>query len=397
MSGLTGIGTTFNLPNYHGELIQLSPTETPLLSMAGGLSGGGQQTDAKAFEWQTEDLRDPASRPRLEGAAAPAAEARVRANLENVVQIFHETVETSYTKQAATGAYASAVGTSGSANPVINEHVHQVSNALTTIARDINWTMWNGKLVKPADNTTARQMAGILSVAGTTKVKTGSTLLVDASASGDTITKTHSLVVNDKVVFTDVGASTTLVAGRAYWVTSVSTTVSFKVSATKGGTAITVGTATVSAYAIPAANIITTTDADDLFQTVWDLGGLTDQGTATIFVNSGMKRAITKAYASSYQQANPVRETVGGVVVNTLQTDFGVFNIVLDRAVPMDAIAVVSMGLVAPVFLNIPGKGVLFEEELAKVGSSERSQIYGEVGLKYGNPNAHGVIRGLFA
>ena len=48
-------------------------------------------------------------------------------------------------------------------------------------------------------------------------------------------------------------------------------------------------------------------------------------------------------------------------------------------------------------FLNIPGKGVLFEEELAKVGSSDRTQIYGEIGLKYGNEAAHGVIRGLAA
>jgi hypothetical protein len=49
------------------------------------------------------------------------------------------------------------------------------------------------------------------------------------------------------------------------------------------------------------------------------------------------------------------------------------------------------------VFLNIPGKGVLFEEELAKTGASDKSQIYGEIGLAYGNQAAHGVLRGLFA
>ena len=91
MAGITGLGTTFNLPNYHGELIQLSPTDTPLLSLAGGI-GGGKQTTSPAFEWQTEDLRDPESRPRLEGADAPTAESRVRANVENVVQIFHEEI-----------------------------------------------------------------------------------------------------------------------------------------------------------------------------------------------------------------------------------------------------------------------------------------------------------------
>jgi len=47
------------------------------------------------------------------------------------------------------------------------------------------------------------------------------------------------------------------------------------------------------------------------------------------------------------------------------------------------------------VFLNIPGKGHFFEEELAKVGAADRRQLYGEIGLEYGNEKAHGVIRGL--
>ena len=45
MSGITAVGTTFNEPNYHGELIALTPTETPLLSAAGGVGGFGQVTD----------------------------------------------------------------------------------------------------------------------------------------------------------------------------------------------------------------------------------------------------------------------------------------------------------------------------------------------------------------
>jgi hypothetical protein len=40
---------------------------------------------------------------------------------------------------------------------------------------------------------------------------------------------------------------------------------------------------------------------------------------------------------------------------------------------------------------------VLFEEELAKTGSTDKTQLYGEISLKYGNEAAHGVLRGLFA
>lgn len=400
----TGVATTFSLPNYHGELFALTPTDTPLLSASGGL-GGGRQSESTTVEWQTYDLRDAASRARLEGADAPTAEERVRANVENTLQIFHEAVSTSYTKAATANMYRTAGAApfnsgSGAPNPVGNEHSWQVMQALKQIARDVNHCMWNGVRVNPTTNATARAMGGLLSVATSNDpVKTGSTLLTAISASTDTLTITHDLVADDKFVFTDVGASTTVVAGRAYWVKSVSTTASFKIAATRGGTAITVGTATVAGYSIKAANVASTDDIDSLLQSVFDNGGITEEGTATLFVPSGQKRAITKAYRDASDGTALLGGTrnVGGVAVDTIITDFGTLNIKIDRALPADAVAVVSLEQVHPVFLSIPDKGVLFEEELAKTGASNKTQIYGEIGLEYGNEAAHGVIRGLFA
>ncbi|MDQ5860708.1 MAG: DUF5309 domain-containing protein [Actinomycetota bacterium] len=402
MSGITGLGTTFNLPNYAGELIALTPSDTPLLSAAGGI-GGGKSTDSTSFEWQTYDLRDPAIRARLEGADAPTAEERVRANVENVVQIFHEKVSTSYSKQAATGELA----TPGSApfrsnsgeSPVVSEHAWQIEQALKQIARDVNYTFWHGTKVKPTTNATARQTAGLLSVVTSNAQVADQALTAGASAATDTITVTHNLVLHDKVVFTSVGASTTIVPGRAYWVVSPTTTTAFKVSATKGGAAITIGTATVSFYGIKAATVVTTDMVGNLLQSVFDNGGITEQGTATLFVPSGQKRALTKAYATSYSASSLLGGTrnIGGVSVDTIITDFGTLNVAVDRALPADALAVVSLEQVDPVFLNVPNKGVLFEEELAKTGASDNTQIYGEIGLKYGSEAAHGVLRGLFA
>lgn len=396
MSGVTGIGTTFNLPNYHGELIALTPADTPLLSAAGGVGGGGQVTDTLA-EWQTYDLRDPQIRARKEGDDAPAAEERARANVSNRLQIFHEQVSTSYTKQAAVDRYATAAG--GAANPVQNEHAWQVMQSLKQIARDVNYAFWHSTRVDPADNTSARQMAGLLSVM-TSNAIAKKALVTGASAATDTITVTHDLVVDDKVVFTAVGAATAIVVNRAYWVVQNSTTASFKVSATKGGAPIVIGTASgLAFYPLKAANVVAVDDVNGLLQSVFDNGGITEQGTATLFVPSGQKLALTKAYASAYGKADPFANTrdVGGVAMNTIVTDFGTLNIAIDRALPADAIAVVSLEQVDPVFLSIPGKGVLFEEELAKTGSADKTQIYGEIGLKYGNQAAHGVIRGLFA
>ena len=395
MAGITGLGTTFNLPNYHGELFAVSPSDTPLLSASGGLGQGGQVDDT-LVEWQKYDLRDPSIRTRLEGADAPTAESRVRANVTNRLQIFQEAVTTSYTKQAATERYAALAG--GAGNPVRNEHAWQVMQTLKQVARDANFSFWNAVRNDPADNTTARQMAGLLSVI-TTNAKEKKAKLTGISAATDTLTVTHDLVADDKIVFTDVGASTTVVAGRAYWIKSVSTTVSFKISATQGGTAITVGTATMAGYPLKAANVVSTDNVNSLLQSAFDNGGISEQATATLFVSSGLKLGITKAYAAAYGQADPLSGTrnVGGVAVNTIVTDFGVLNVAIDRALPADAIAVVSLEQIQPVFLNIPGKGVLFEEELAKTGASEKSQVYGEIGMAYGNEASHAVMRGLFS
>jgi hypothetical protein len=405
MSGITGMGTTFNEPNYHGELFALTPADTPLLSAAGGL-GGGKQTTSTAFEWQTYDLRDAASRPRLEGADAPTAESRVRGQVENVVQIFQEAVTTSYTKQATAQQYATVQAApfnsnDGGPNPVNNEHAWQIVQTLKQIARDTNYVFWNGVKVKPTTNSTARATAGLLSVITSNAQVADSTnpLTSAASAATDTITATHNLVADDKVVFTDVGASTTIVPGRAYWVKSVSTTVSFKIAATKGGTAITVGTATVSFYGLKAATLVTPDNIGGLLQSVFDNGGINEQGTATLFCNSGLRRGISKAYATAYSSTSGIMagtRNVGGVAMDTIVTDFGTLNLVTERALPADALAVVSLEMVDPVFLSIPGKGVLFEEELAKTGASEKSHVYGEIGLAYGNQAAHGVLRGLF-
>lgn len=390
MSTITGIGTTFNLPNYHGELMSISPTETPLLSAAGGI-GGGKETKAKKFEWQAEELRAPDSRPRLEGAAAPAAEAVARTNVENNVQIFHETVETSYTKQAATGEYTTpgVVSADGEANPVTNEHAHQVALALRTIATDVNYVFWHGRKNNPSNNATPRTTGGLFEAAAT---NVHGPEVRSATTATDTLTdNSHGLEEGDKVAFITIGAGG-LRYDRVYTVVA-QTANTFKVSSTAGGAAITLGAGT--ATYIPVGTALTVDNVNAAVQSVFDNGGLSDLSAATIFVSSTQKIRLSKTFADAYGKADPVTGNVGGVPVSAIATDFGTLNVAIDRALPPDAIAIVSVEQLDPVFLNTPNRGVLFEEELAKVGSSDRTQIYGEIGLKWGNERAHGVLRGL--
>lgn len=402
MSGITGLGTTFNLPNYHGQLIALTPDDNPFLSAIGGINGGGGQATAKDFEWQGYDLRTPKQNVALEGAVAPTAQERVRTNFSNVVQIHHEKVAVSYTKQAASGQYDGSPNSGGmnTPNPVQNELDWQVETKLKEIARDVNWSFLNGLYAKPADNTAPRKTRGLLAAAAT-KIDKGTNVASGASSATDTITpvSAHSLANGDKVVFTSVG-DTPLVVGTVYFVVGVSGTSTFKVSATSGGSAITLGTssANLDYHSLGTADLSVDDHINPFVQAVFEAGGLTG-GNAVFLVNATQKVAISKAYATAYGKADPLTrgEKIGGVVVDTIDTDFGTLGIMLDRMMPRDAIAVATLSECRPVFLNIPGKGVFFEEPLAKTGSSDEVQLYGEIGLDYGNAASHGVLRGLKA
>lgn len=132
----------------------------------------------------------------------------------------------------------------------------------------------------------------------------------------------------------------------------------------------------------------------DLLQKVWESGGIQVSDTATLMCNAAQKRALTTIFITN-KNFQETSRTVGGVRVQTIETDFGTLNIMLNRYMPVDQLAVVSLEQCAPVFMNIPGKGFLFVESLAKQGAAERFQIYGEIGLKYGNEKAHGKITGL--
>ena len=398
MAGITGMGTTYNLPNYVGELFALTPDDTPLLSAIGGLTGGGE-TSATEFEWQTYDLRDPSQRVRLEGATAPTAEERVRANARNVCQIHQEKVSVSYTKQSATGQIAGPQAAPYNAlpgsNPVGNELNWQVQQALKSIALDVNWSFINGTYALPTDSSTARKTRGLLQAITTNRIAKG-TSVTGATSATDTITATgHGLTAGNKVVFTATGAATGIVAGRVYYAVTVVDANNFKVSASSGGAAITLGTATGLAFTKPWSTALTGDIINDLLQLAYDNGGISEQATATLLCNSVQKRAITKAYASAYGQYQETSRTMGGVSVNTVVTDFGTLNLMMDRHMPQDTIAVVSMEDLMPVFLNVPGKGHFFEEPLAKTGASDEVQLYGEIGLKYGAEKHHAVMTGL--
>jgi len=119
-----------------------------------------------------------------------------------------------------------------------------------------------------------------------------------------------------------------------------------------------------------------------------------EDGTFVIFCNAARKVQISNDYTNSGLLA-PRDRTIGGVAVDTLLTDFGTLHVVLDRYMPSNELLLADMSVVRPCYLPIPGKGLFFIEPLAKTGSTDKAQLYGEIGLEYGPESFHGKITAI--
>ena len=179
MPQVSGIGTTWNLPNYAGELFTADPTQTPLLSMIGGLTGG-RQTDN--FEFPTAVLYDypaPAQPAITEqaSATAPAATAMSRTQESNVVQIHQEVIDLTYAKMSNSG-HMSGLNTAGQQPNPQDEKAWQIQHRLIKIARDVEHSFISGAYQKATAATVANKTRGLLELTstGTTIAAAGAAL-----------------------------------------------------------------------------------------------------------------------------------------------------------------------------------------------------------------------------
>lgn len=163
MGAVSGLGDSYDLPNYVGELFNITPNDTPFLSAIGGMTGGKSVT-SKQFTWQTVDNATAAQTVVAEGADATFAE-RSRSEVTNVTQIMQYGVHVSYTKQAATGNLSgeSILGN----QPVQDELAFQLDMAMKRAARDIEFSFLQGTYVADTNVSTARKTRGMLAAIST--------------------------------------------------------------------------------------------------------------------------------------------------------------------------------------------------------------------------------------
>lgn len=163
MPNANGQGTTWNLPNYAGELFTADPINTPIFSAIGGLTGG-LQTDNFEFPTDSQYNLPAATQPGISESAsltAPEANNIVRGQNKNVTQIFHEKVSVSYVKES-NGGRLSGINTAGAKNNTPSEKDFQIACALQKIARDIEYTIINGKYQLAASADVANKTRGLL-------------------------------------------------------------------------------------------------------------------------------------------------------------------------------------------------------------------------------------------
>lgn len=305
---VSGLGHTFNLPNFVGELFFLTPVDNTFTSMVGGLTGGKR---VRSIDFPIGQFADnvAATQPAIvQGADATFSE-RDRTQTTNVVQIHQEGFHLAYTKMAAVDNVDSTNISVLGDQPVQNERAFQARIKMEKVARDVEYSFLQGAYQKPADNTTGRKTRGI-----------GAAMTTNAVAA----------------------------AGAA----------------------------------------LTTTHVNTLLRTMWTNNA--PFRMVVVFCNAFQKQAISALYGYAPQSRN-----VGGLNINVIETDFALLGIVLDRHMPTGEIYFVEVSVCAPHILEIPGYGFLFMEQLAKTGSAEKYQIYGEIGLGYGPESWHGKITGL--
>lgn len=165
MSNVTGMGTTFNLPNYSGELATASILQTPFLSMV--LSKPIKTVNSVEFATSSDyTLPEPSASGISENKAADVhsnvtATNIVRGQSKNVIQTFVDKLSISYLKEAANGQM-SGLNIAGQQNNAPSELAFQRSMILKKNARNMEYAFLNGEyhLATTADE--ANKMRGIL-------------------------------------------------------------------------------------------------------------------------------------------------------------------------------------------------------------------------------------------
>ena len=162
-----GDATSYDLPNYFGELYSLMPQEVPFLSMIGGLNGG-REVSSRDFTWEVQDGEAASATAQKLENQDPTGNLVTRQAVSNVVEIHQEAVEFGYTAQAVTGQLGplapnatTGVALDGSQS-IMDPMANQINLKIGKVKRDLEMSFLNGTINVPTTNAAARRTQGII-------------------------------------------------------------------------------------------------------------------------------------------------------------------------------------------------------------------------------------------
>ena len=109
------------------------------------------------------------------------------------------------------------------------------------------------------------------------------------------------------------------------------------------------------------------------------------EGNYYALVNADVKEAIDNIYADRYSYQHKTNDF--GLVVDSIETNYGTLNLILSKHVPADKMIVFNDAYLNLVYLREPAF-----EPLAKTGDSVKGQVIAEATLKVASPKAVAVV-----
>ena len=91
----------------------------------------------------------------------------------------------------------------------------------------------------------------------------------------------------------------------------------------------------------------------------------------------------------------PAAREINGIALSSVVTPIGVVYLHLGECLPAGTALLLNLGVIAPVYQPVPGKGNFFREELSKVGAGSKYQLFGQIGLDHGPEWFHGKFTGI--
>jgi hypothetical protein len=138
-----------------------------------------------------------------------------------------------------------------------------------------------------------------------------------------------------------------------------------------------------AANAVNVTGTVTEDHVKQVMRNLWnqDLA----EGTYYALVNADIKEQIDAIYKDRYSYQH--KTTNFGLIVDSIETNYGTLNLVLSKHVPADKMVVFNDAYINLVYLREPAF-----EPLAKTGDSVKGQVIAEATLKVASPKAVAVV-----